>query len=160
FAQIGTPATNSYNDLTAAQGISYSYRVRAADAASNLSGYSGVATGTIPDTQAPSAPGTLTATANGSQITLNWVASTDNVAVTGYLIERCQDASCVSFTQIAAPAGTGTSYPDPGLTSGTSYSYRVRATDAATNLGAYSNVATAVIPDTIAPSAPTDLAAT
>jgi Concanavalin A-like lectin/glucanases superfamily len=46
------------------------------------------------------------------------------------------------FTQVATP--TGTSYTDSGLTAATSYSYRVRAVDAAINLGPYSGTATAV----------------
>src|SRR6185503_15029141 len=40
------------------------------------------------DTQPPTTPSALTATVNGSQINLAWGASTDNVAVTGYRIER------------------------------------------------------------------------
>jgi len=61
--------------------------------------------------------------------------------VTGYRVERCAGAGCGSFAQIATP--TGTSYSDAGLTPATSYSYRVRAADAAGNLSAYSNVASA-----------------
>ncbi len=38
--------------------------------------------------------------------TLTWTASTDNVGVTGYFIERCEGVSCTSFAQIAAVAGT------------------------------------------------------
>ena len=42
------------------------------------------------DTQAPTAPGTLAATAASmTQIDLSWTAATDNVAVTSYLVERC-----------------------------------------------------------------------
>ncbi|HUI75034.1 MAG TPA: fibronectin type III domain-containing protein, partial [Candidatus Acidoferrum sp.] len=95
-----------------------------------------------PDTTPPSAPTALTATAaSSSQINLSWTASTDNVGVTGYRVERCQGASCSNFSQIATPPGT--SYDDTGLTASTPYSYRVRATDAAGNLSSYSSVATA-----------------
>src|SRR2546423_274824 len=114
-----------------------------------------------PDTTAPSAPTTLTATTpSASQINLAWSASTDNVGVTGYRVERCQGAGCTTFAQISAP--TATSFNDTGLAAGTSYSYQVRATDAAGNLGAYSSVASATTqtPDTTAPTAPTDLSAT
>ena len=51
-----------------------------------------------PDTQPPTMPGTLSATAvNASQIDLSWGASTDNVGVTGYLVERCQGTGCGNF---------------------------------------------------------------
>ncbi len=110
------------------------------------------------DTQAPSAPGTLSATAVSSgRVDLGWGAATDDTAVTGYRIERCQGAGCTSFSQIAAPTGTATSYSDTTAAADTSYSYRVRATDAATNLGPYSNTATATTPtDTQPPSRASD----
>jgi len=95
-----------------------------------------------PDTQAPSAPRGLTAVpAGGSQIRLTWMAASDDVGVTGYLVERCQGAGCIAFTQIAT--ATGTSFTDTGLLFNTSYTYRVRATDAAGNVGPFSNVASA-----------------
>ena len=100
------------------------------------------------DTQPPTTPSNLTATAvSGTQINLSWTASTDNVGVTSYLIESCQGASCSSFAQIATSSGT--TYSNTALTAGASYSYRVRATDAAGNLSSYSNVATATTPTTI-----------
>ena len=59
-----------------------------------------------PDTTPPTAPTGLTANAAGSsQINLAWTASTDNVAVTGYRVERCQGAGCANFAQIATPLG-------------------------------------------------------
>jgi chitodextrinase len=106
-----------------------------------LSLYSNVASGAITDTQPPTAPSNLTATVSGSQINLSWTASTDNIGVTGYRVERCQGAGCTTFAQIATP--TSATYNDAGLTATTSYSYRARATDAAGNLSQYSNVASA-----------------
>jgi hypothetical protein len=44
---------------------------------------------------------------------------------------------------VAAPAGTGTTFGDTGLAAATTYTYQVRATDAANNLGPYSNTTTA-----------------
>ena len=126
--------------------------MRAADAAGNLSPYSNVATATTlgTDSQAPTAPRTVTATAASvAEIDLSWAASLDNVGVAGYRVERCQGAGCATFVQIAAPAGTGTTYSDSGLTANTSYIYRVRATDAAGNLSAYSNAASATTLTTI-----------
>src|ERR1700693_21399 len=101
-------------------------------------------------TTPPTAPTNLTATVSGSQINLSWTASTDNVGVTGYLVERCLGAGCTTFAQIATP--TSTTYSDTGLTPG-SYSYRVRATDAAGNLSPYSNVASATMAIIAAPPA-------
>jgi hypothetical protein len=69
-------------------------------------------------------------------MSLSWAPATDNVAVTGYLIERCQGVGCSTFVQIGTAAGT--SYTDTGLLAGVTYGYRVRATDAAGNLGPYS----------------------
>src|SRR5207302_1275549 len=95
-----------------------------------------------PDTTPPTAPANLTATAaSASQINLAWTASTDNVGVTGYRVERCTGAACSNFAQISAP--TATTFSDTGLTASTSYSYRGRATDAAGNLSSYSGTGTA-----------------
>jgi glucose/arabinose dehydrogenase len=103
--------------------------------------------GSAPDAQPPTAPSNLLGTAtSASQIDLSWTASTDNVGVAGYLIERCAGAGCATFGQVAALSGTGTTYSNTGLTPGTSYSYRVRANDALNNLSAYSAVRTVVTP--------------
>jgi len=90
--------------------------------------------GGAPDTQPPSAPSNLTATAiSTSQIALNWSASTDNVGVVGYRIYR--DGSWVATS-------TSTSYTDTGRVANTAYSYTVRAYDAAQNLSPESNSVT------------------
>lgn len=94
------------------------------------------------DTTPPTAPNNLTATAaSASQINLSWTASTDNVGVTGYLIQRCLGSGCATFAQVASVSGTATTYNDTGLAGSTSYSYRVQATDAAGNLSTFSNTA-------------------
>ena len=98
------------------------------------------------DATPPTAPASLVATASSStQIGLTWTASTDNVGVTGYGVERCTGASCTSFAQIGTTAAA-TTFSDSGLTASTSYSYRVRATDAAGNLSTFSNTSSAATP--------------
>ena len=143
FAQIATSTTTAYSNTGLSASTSYRYRVRATDAAGNLSGYSSVATAATPaspDTTPPSAPSGLAASViSASQINLSWTASTDNVGVTNYLVERCAGTGCTSFAQIAT--STGTTYYNTSLAASTAYSYRVRATDAAGNLSGYSNTA-------------------
>ena len=98
------------------------------------------------DTSPPSAPTGLTATAAWSgQVDLNWTASTDDVAVSGYRVERCQGAGCTNFAEVATP--TATTFSDTGLAPSTTYRYRVRAVDASGNLGGYSSIADATTPD-------------
>ena len=105
---------------------------------------------TTVDTVPPTAPSNLVASPSGTQVTLNWTAATDNVGVTGYRVERCLGAGCSNFAQIATPASP--TYVDTGLAATTSYSYRVRATDAVGLLGAYSNTATALTGGTVPPA--------
>ena len=103
------PAGRAFNDAGLLAATSYSYRVRAADAAGNLSGYSSVQSATTPlaqDLEPPSVPSGLSATAvSASQINLGWAASTDNTGVAGYRVERCQGAGCSNFVQVATTGG-------------------------------------------------------
>ena len=112
---------------------------------------SGVATNgvnftvTAADTTAPTAPTNLTASAgSGLSINLAWTASTDNVGVTNYLVEQCQGGGCANFTQNQPLPGNITPFVSIGpLAPATSYSFRMRAKDAAGNLSDYSNIASA-----------------
>jgi chitodextrinase len=147
FLQIATTGPETtFADTGLAPNTTYRYRIRATDAAGKKSGYSSIVgartlAGDPPD--APTAPGTLTAAGvSASQIDLSWGPATDNVGVTGYLIERCQGANCSSFAQVGSTTGTDTTYSDTGLAASTTYGYRVRATDG-TAQGPYGNVATA-----------------
>jgi fibronectin type 3 domain-containing protein len=144
FALVTTVTGTTYNNTGLTASTSYSYRVRAADAVGNLSGYSNTAGAATQasDTSPPTVPGTLTATPiSSAQVNLSWGASTDNVGVTGYQVERCQGTGCSSFALVTTVAGT--TYNNAGLTASTSYSYRVRAADAVGNLSGYSNTASA-----------------
>jgi hypothetical protein len=151
FAQIAPTGatTTSYDDTSVGGSTSYGYRVRAVDGAGNLGPYGNTAAATTPtaDTTPPTAPTGLAATAvSATRVDLSWTAASDDVGVTGYRIERCSGAGCSSFVQIAAPAGTGTTYSDGTVNAATSYSYRVRATDAAGNLGPYGTTASGTTP--------------
>ena len=113
-----------------------------------------------PDTQAPTAPGTLGATGAIATASLSWSAATDNVGVTRYNVHR---ATTPGFTPSAAnriAQPTGTTFVDTGLSAGVYY-YRVTAEDAAGNIGPATNEANATVTsDTSPPTAPGGLAAT
>jgi hypothetical protein len=99
-----------------------------------------------PDTTPPSVPANLMASAAGaSAIALSWSASTDDVGVVGYVLERSEGAGSMSFAQIATP--TGTNYTDASATPGTTNNYLVMALDAAGNLSGSNEVTvTAPVP--------------
>jgi chitodextrinase len=131
---LGSVAGTSANITGLTESTAYSFRVRAKDAAGNISGYSNtvnVTTATPPDIQAPSAPASLSASnVTDTTVDLSWNASTDNVGVTGYDVYQ---GNTVLGTV------TGTSANVTGLTVATAYSFRVRAKDAAGNVSGYSN---------------------
>lgn len=97
-----------------------------------------------------------------TQINLSWTASTDNVGVTAYIVERCQGASCISFGAVANVTGAppATTYQDTGVISTTAYRYDVRAQDASGNVTTASNILGATTLDGVPPSAPGALTAT
>ncbi len=153
FAQVATSTGTTYTDAGDLLGATpFTYRVRATDAAGNLSDYSNVAGATtLADTTPPSVPTNVTATAvSTSQIHIAWSASTDDVGVVGYNVQRCQGVSCTSFAQIASPRTN--SVDDTGLSPATSYSYRVQATDYAGNLSDWSAIATTTTPNVNPPT--------
>lgn len=90
--------------------------------------------GASDDTEAPTAPGTPTASAvTDTSVSLTWAASSDNVAVAGYDVVRVSGA-----TETTVASSAGTTVTVPGLTAGTAYSFAVYARDAAGNRSARS----------------------
>lgn len=143
FAQIATPTTTAHINSGLLESTTYRYRVAARDQANNLSSYSSITDATTPqppDTQAPTVPLNLVATAvSNTQVNLRWSASTDNRGVTGYLVERCEGVACSSFAEVSVVPSTA--FNDMGLAANGTYRYRVRAKDAVPNYSAYSSAA-------------------
>ncbi len=87
--------------------------------------------GNAADTQAPSVPTSLVASnITETTVDLSWTASTDNVGVTGYDVYK--DGTLLGSV-------TGSAAQVTGLVAGTSYSFYVKAKDAAENISNASN---------------------
>ncbi|MFI6637790.1 LamG-like jellyroll fold domain-containing protein [Nonomuraea fuscirosea] len=99
-----------------------------------------------PDTQAPTAPGSLTATGGPNSASLTWTTATDNVGVTGYRIHRSTTSGFTPSDANQVGSIQDTSFLDTGLDAGTYY-YKVRAVDAAGNIGPASAEGTATATD-------------
>jgi len=96
---------------------------------------------------APAAPAGLSAAAiSGSEVQLSWTDTSANE--TGFELERRTGDG--AFASVTTTAGDTTGFTDSGLSQCTSYSYRVRAVNAA-GASAYSAEATATTPDTTPP---------
>jgi chitodextrinase len=154
-----TVTSTSFQDINLSLATTYAYRVEAVDVSGNVSGPSATileSTLSVADTSAPTTPVGLTASAaSDSRIDLSWAPSADNVAVTGYRIFR--------NGLLLATVGNVTTYASTGLAASTTYSYAVRAFDAAGNVSGQSAAASATtfpVPDLTAPTIPAGLAAT
>lgn len=83
--------------------------------------------GSVPGDEAPSAPGTPTASdVTDTSVKLSWAAATDDKGVKNYDVLR-------DGTKVATV--TGTTHTDTGLSKGTDYSYTVQARDTADQTG-------------------------
>lgn len=154
-----SPYSYSWNTTGATNGT-VNIQAKAYDVAGNSSVDTRAVTvnNQVSDTQVPTAPNSLTATAiSANKINLSWVAGSDNVGVAGYTIMR-------NGVQLIKTGTTATTYSDTTVLPGTQYSYQVSTYDAAGNVSTGSNTASATTPalpvaDTTAPSVPTGLVA-
>jgi chitodextrinase len=147
-AFLANAPTNTYTDSSVAANTAYSYQVLAKDGTGNVSALSAALPVTTPaagDTEDPSVPANLQASnVTGNSATLTWNASTDNVAVVDYIVTR----NGVDLAPV-----TGTTLVDGFLASGVTYTYTVRARDAAGNVSDPSSPPLQVTtPDTVSPS--------
>jgi bacillolysin len=130
---VTTVNTVNYTVTGLSPETAYTFTVKAKDAAGNVSESSNVANATTlaTDVTPPAAPAALTASGTTTSSTnLSWNIATDNVAVTGYNVYN-------DTTLITTVAGT--TYTATGLNANTSYTFTVKARDAAGNLSNSSN---------------------
>jgi len=136
----------SYSDSSALAATNHQYRVKAYNAAGDSAAGPVASALTV-----PAAPSPAAATVSETQINVTW----SNVAgETGYTVERSSNGGSTWTFSVNVGADV-TSYSDTGLASGTAYTYRVRANNAAGS-SAYNGTAAA----TTRPAAPAGLAAT
>lgn len=122
----------------------YLFQIGLVDAKNSARAFSsgGFANILAPDAVKPSTPTGLAITLSSSRkinsANLSWIASTDNVNVTGYRIYR--------NNVLIGTSGPTPSYVDSGLTAGANYSYQVQAMDAVGNLSDMSALVSVTVP--------------
>lgn len=146
----------------------YYARIRAKDSGGNLSSASNtvtVRTSSATDTQAPATPAKpVILSSTIDTVAVQWTATSDNVAVTGYRLDVATDSR---FTQLVPTrdkqnVGNVTNVTINQLQDATTYYIRIYAYDAANNLSQPSEavvVTTQEKPDTTAPTKPANLKA-
>ena len=148
---VGTIKGNRFTITGLKQNTPYSITVMAFDAAKNRSAQSVPVILRTADSQAPTVPGEIsTSLITKDAAFFSWVASSDNVGVTAYNV-------FVNGTLVKTVPANRTELI--GLSALTSYVVRLQAVDAAKNRSALSAPFTITTMEGVAPSVPTNLAA-
>jgi chitodextrinase len=129
--KVGDTTSTTFTDRGLNPDTSYLYEVKAYDTNKNESQISSqVKAATNPDPEPPTVPtGLKTVSKTDKSITIAWNASTDNVAVKGYIVYRDRKA----VGTVDKPTFT-----DTGLSPATRYSYQVKAFDYMENFSEFS----------------------
>jgi subtilisin-like proprotein convertase family protein len=142
-ARSGTGAASPVSVTLLTTGATYQCRTRATNAV-GTGPYSAYSASFVPTTVAPGAPSNVVVTVTGAtsaSVSFAAPASDGGSAITSYYVQ------CTSTNGGAARSGTGASSPISvtGLTTGSSYTCRARATNGV-GTGAYSTPSAAFIP--------------
>ena len=124
-----------------------SYTLTATNASGSASAVATVTVGAAAgDKQPPTVPSISSVVASSStQVDITWTGSTDNVGVTGYQLFR-------NGSVILNAVPSTFSYSDKAVSAATTYTYSVRAYDAAGNFSAQSNAVTVTTPSPVVTS--------
>jgi chitodextrinase len=116
------------------------YTLTASNAAGSSMATAAVTVSMAPDTTPPSVPILISAVArNANEVDIAWAASTDNVAVAGYQILR-------NGSVLGNIPASSLNYADTTVSANTTYSYAVKAYDAAGNYSAAGNALSVTTP--------------
>jgi hypothetical protein len=139
LATVGSVTTHT--DTTVSEATSYTYTVKAKDAAGNTSPASEPANVTTPelDKTAPSAPVVAVTVVSFDRVDVSWSGSVDEVGVSEYRVYR--DGELLGTVD-----GARAVYRDTSVASSTRYEYVVEAVDAAGNVSHASAAVVAVTP--------------
>lgn len=138
--------TNVGNSLSAnlsglAAGQNYTLYIRAVDSAGNKGSASSASLSTRIDTVAPTAPTNLDITqVSSTSVHLVWSGASDDLAITGYMVRYLDGATPSQWSQLS-----GTAFDVTGLSSGKTYTFEVKAYDAAGNQSAAISKAKALV---------------
>lgn len=139
----GVGNVSSANSVQVSPSETTSYLLTATNDGGSVTARTSVTVSAATDSQAPSAPALVSAVASSAtRVDLVWTASTDNIGVTGYQILR-------SGSVLTAVSGNTLTYADVNASPGTTYTYSVRAYDAAGNYSNLSNTAAVITPPVV-----------
>ena len=158
YATVGS--VTSYTDSAAASGATYYYTVAAINSV-GTGGQSNERSATpLPAATVPGTPTLDSATGGLNSVSLGWSAPASNggATITGYAIYRSTSPGGEGSTPYAT-VGNVTSWADTGVTGGTTYYYRVAATNSV-GTGGQSNERSATPTSASVPGASTLTAAT
>jgi chitodextrinase len=152
--KLVSTSSTSYTNKGLTPGWTYTYSIRAYDAAGNMSGYGNtVKAATKNDMEPPTTPGIPIASGLGlSSVSLEWEPSTDNVDIKQYEV-FCNDRKVKSTSQ--------TYWTCDGLVPGTTYNFHIKAVDISGNKSqSGGSITVTMASDTAAPSTPSGFRAT
>ncbi|MDQ1686221.1 MAG: large repetitive protein, partial [Frankiaceae bacterium] len=159
WTTLGTTTGSPVNITGLTNGTSYVFDVAAINSI-GAGTYSAASNAVTPATL-PGAPTQVSGAAGDGQVSVTWTAPSNNggAAVTGYTVEWSSDNGTTWSSPLAsAQSSANAAALITGLTNGTSYVFRVAATNGV-GTGSFSASSAAVTPAG-APSAPTGVSAT
>jgi titin len=132
YAEIARPGMNafSYTDTGLTTGESWQYKVRAC----NIAGCSAFSSTAVVKVEGiPATPTNLGGSApNSSTVNVTWTDASSNENIFNLARRiRNSDGSFTPYVVVASPPQNATLYVDGGRTSGVTYSYKIRACNAA-----------------------------